>query len=289
MDRRTIILGYGFLFLYYSRHITSEKVSVSTVSQRQSSTQLFDTTLLIASWARALLRLRCRVEELMEDEHGSRYIARSPAQKKQITRIRGGICGWWFVFFDVSRVGFCWCHTSTNAAVGCGGAGAVAVGVAGAVFGRKRSSSWEQLIVKTFSQLDVRGLAVQCSRACVFTFQMTLQGSVNFLAFPKCCLCFRLFLLQQSWSAASRCLALTFAAGSHGREDQRGRVAEHDGGHHCVVTGASLGGLGAHHGQRTIAQGEDGARVVRWERARARPSSAVKTHKTCKTPRNTQH
>ena len=62
--------------------------------------------------------------------------------KKQMTRIRGGTCGW-LLFFDVSRVGSCWCDSAEDV----GGAGAVAVGVAGAVLGRKRSSTLEEACV----------------------------------------------------------------------------------------------------------------------------------------------
>ena len=44
--------------------------------------------------------------------------------------------------------------------------------------------------------------------------------------------------------------------------------------------GSELGtDSGAHRGQRAIAQGEEGARVVRCPRARAQPSSAVKKRK----------
>ena len=81
----------------------------------------------------------------MKDGYGPRYIAKTlhmseSGTKKHMTRIRGGACGW-LLSFDVCRVGSCKSHPGADAAEG-GGAGAVAVGVAGAVLERKRSSTW---------------------------------------------------------------------------------------------------------------------------------------------------
>ena len=59
-------------------------------------------------------------------------------------------------------------------------------------------------------------------------------------------------------------LDATFLAGAQRREDQRDRVAGHNGGLHCAVTGCrAWDELGANYGQRAITQGEEGARVVR--------------------------
>ena len=73
----------------------------------------------------------------MEDGHGPKYIAKAlhnseSSTKKQMSWIRGGTCGlWWFVVVSG--------HPGAHAAKGSGGAGPVAMGVAGAVLGQKRS------------------------------------------------------------------------------------------------------------------------------------------------------
>ena len=56
----------------------------------------------------------------------------------------------------------------------------------------------------------------------------------------------------------------TFGAGAHRFEDQHDGVAEHCGGLHRAVAGCrAWAWLGDHHGQRAIAQDEEGARVAR--------------------------
>ena len=86
-------------------------------------------------------------------------------------------------------------------------------------------------------------------------------------------------------------LDATFAAGAHRCENQREGVAKHEGELHRAVAGCrAWAWLGAHHGQRALAQGEPGSRVVRSHIARAWPGAVQMSRKarhTRDTPNDT--
>ena len=113
-------------------------------------------------------------------------------------------------------------------------------------------------------------------RLISITVRMTLQRSVKFPAVPAVFLVFSVVSVSLKVSSilmAHRDLT-PLAARPQRCEDPHERVTEHDGGLQCAVMGCRASvRLGAHRGQRALSQGEEGARVVRSQVARAKPGA----------------